>query len=224
MNKIFLYFIVTIFTIPGFSFAQDSVNVETKVKTKVEPKVSIPSVPRNHWSMNFVYTDNGFGLCANLYKKVNSEMDLVGGVMFAGVKDKNEVEIYDIFGNSYVNGKINRVYIMPVTLGIQNYLFSNTLDETLRPFVSIGISPTLVLSNPYDKDFFKALGYFNAAFAFGGYAGIGMEYRESGNVSFSANIRYSYLPVIVNRVQSLQNKDIKDVGGLQLMIGVVFQK
>jgi len=127
MKKIILLFIGFLLIITGFSFAEDSV--------KVSPKVVTPKLPRNQWSLNFVYTDNGFGLNANLYKKLTSEMDLVGGLMIAGVKDPNEVELFDIFGNSYIQGKINRVYIVPVTIGIQNYLFSNTLDESLRPFI-----------------------------------------------------------------------------------------
>ena len=74
------------------------------------------------------------------------------------------------------------------------------------------------------KTFFKALGYLNSAFALGGYAGIGLEYRESMSTSFCVNLRYSYVPVLINEVRSLKDRTITDVGGVTIMIGVNFLK
>lgn len=197
-------------------FSQDSLKI---TKSSAPPKI-----PRNNWSLNFIYTDRGFGLGTNVYKSISNTVDLTAGIMISGVKDPNEFEQFDIFGNSFTPDKINRVYMIPISIGLQKYLFTDELDESFRPLISAGISPTIVLTNPYDRDFFNALGYFNAGFAFGGYAGIGMEYKESNNVSLSMNIRYSYLPVLVNDIRSLKDKTIKDVGGFQLMFGLNFLK
>ncbi|HEY5123439.1 MAG TPA: hypothetical protein VIK14_06855 [Ignavibacteria bacterium] len=215
IKKIFLASIIFMVFF-RFSFAEDSL--------KIKPKVITPKETRNNWSLNFIYTDKGFGLGANLYKRVTTDMDLVGGIMVTGLKDPNENEQFDIYGNSYVFGKENRVFTIPVSIGLQNYLFSNTLDESFKPFISVGVTPTLVLSNPYDKNFFKALGYLNSAFALGGYAGIGLEYRESMSTSFCVNLRYSYVPVLINEVRSLKDRTITDVGGVTIMIGVNFLK
>lgn len=216
MSKKYLSSLLLVFIISQNAFSFDSL----KVKMTEKP----PFETRNHWGVNFIYTDKGFGIGSNLFKSLSNTLDLVMGVNMTGVKDANEFEQFDIFGNSMTPNKINRVYTIPITIGIQKYLFSNDLDESFRPVINIGISPTLVLTNPYDKGFFKALGYFNAGFAFGGYAGIGMEYKESNRVSFCIGLRYAYLPVLVNEIKSLKDKIINDVGGFQLMIGINFLK
>jgi hypothetical protein len=214
-KKIFLTAIVFLL-VTGFSYAEDSI--------KMKPIEFTKKKMRNRWNASFIYTDKGFGLGAKLFKPVSQNTDFEAGIMFAGVKDPQENEVYDYYGNSFVYGKINRVLEIPVSIGLQHYIFTEDLDDSFRPFLSIGASPTLVLMDPYYMDFFKALGYISTAFAFGPYAGIGLEYNESSNMSFCANLRYSYLPVLVNTVQSLKDKDIKDVGGIQIMLGVNFLK
>jgi hypothetical protein len=211
-------YICVVFSVLIFQagFSQDSVKV-----TNLAP---MPKLARNNWSLNFMYTDKGFGLGSNLYRSISNTVDVSAGIMISGVKDPNEFEQFDIFGNSYVPDKINRIYMISINVGMQKYIFSDELDESFRPLLSFGISPSLVLTDPYDKDFFKAFGYMNAGFAFGGYAGIGMEYKESNSVSLSINIRYSYIPVLINDIRSLKDKTISDVGGIQLVFGLNFLK
>jgi len=216
MKKRNLFLIILVFLITQNAFPVDSLKKTYKEKP--------PFSHRNNWGISFVYSDKGFGFGTNLYKSISNTADLVMGINISGVKDPNEFEQFDYFGNSFTPDKINRVYTIPLNIGIQKYFFTEELDESFRPNISIGISPTLVLTNPYDKSFFKAFGYFNAGFAFGGYAGIGMEYKESNSVAFSLSLRYSYLPVIVNEIKSLRDKTINDVGGFQLAIGVNFLK
>ena len=211
--KIVIFLVFSLFIIHAVK-SQDT----SKVKKTVPPA----KLARNNWSLNLMYTDKGFGLGSNLYKNVSSTIDLTAGIMISGVKDPNEIEEYDIWGNSFVPDKINRIYMITVNAGFQKYIFSDELDESFRPLISFGISPSLILTDPYDKDYFKAFGYMNAGFAFGGYAGIGMEYKESNSVSLSINIRYSYIPVLVNEIKSLINKPINDMGGIQLTFGLNF--
>jgi hypothetical protein len=214
--RIKIIVILIIFLFSGNLFSQDT------AKTVAKPRKIIEG--RNNWGLNLVYTDRGFGLSGNLYKALGKDFDFQAGLTISGLKDANEFEQFDYYGNSYIYNKLNRVFLISFNAGIHKYLFSDELAEGFKPLISIGVSPTLVLTNPYEKNFFSAFGYMKNAFALGGYAGVGMEYKESNSVAFSLNIRYSYIPIIGDGVQSIINHTINEVGGIQLIFGVNFLK
>ena len=112
--------------------------------------------------------------------------------------------------------------MIPLNIGIQHYMFLDDIEGNFRPFVQVGITPALVLTNPYSRSYFNAFGYFNADFAFGGYVGAGLEYIEFKKVALTMNVRYYYLPVIGSDVYSLRDKPITDLGGLHINFGLNF--
>lgn len=179
---------------------------------------------RNNWGIHFLYSESGFGFSSSYFFKGGKNTDLFLGVSVSGVTDNREITEYDIYGNSIVRGKINRVYMIPLNIGIQRYMFREDIEGNFTPLISAGISPTLILTNPYDREFFNALGYFRTGFALGGFLGIGMEYRQSPKLAVNLNVRYFYLPVIGREIMSLQNKPMNDIGGLQFSVGLNFQK
>ena len=197
----------------GTAFAADSPK-ETSTSTKKEP--------RNNWGLSFNYTESGFGLSSSYFINVWKDTDLFFNLLITGVSDDREIERYDIFGNSEIIGKENRIFMIPLSIGLQKYMFKDDLEGNFKPIISAGITPTLVLTNPADKGFFEAMGYFKTGFAFGGFVGIGMEYIQLDNMSFAFSARYYYLPVIGREINSLENEPIKNLGGLQLVFGVNF--
>jgi hypothetical protein len=179
---------------------------------------------RNNLGLGVVYSEKGYGITGAYFKSISNSSDMFVNFSITGISDTREFEYFDYWGNSYIPGKVNRVFLLPLNIGIQHYIFKDEIENDFKPLVNIGITPALVLSNPYDKSYFKAFGYFNAAFAFGGFAGVGMEYNQSKNLAFSLNLRYFYLPVIGSNVMSLKDKPMKDLGGIQLVFGVNFLK
>jgi hypothetical protein len=177
---------------------------------------------RDRWGIGFIYSDKGYGVSGSYFKNLDKNTDLLLNLGITGVTDPQEFEQFDYYGNSYTPNKINRVYLLPLNIGLQRYIFKDDIEGNFRPFVSAGVAPSLVLTNPYDKGYFQALGYFNANFAFGGYVGVGMEYIEFRSVALTMNIRYYYLPVIGGEVSSLLNKPMKDLGGLHINFGLNF--
>ena len=178
--------------------------------------------PRNQWGINFAYTEKGFGFSSTYYAPISKTTDLYANLLVSGVSDDREFEEFDIFGNSFIKNKQNRVFMIPLSLGIRHAIFQDDLEGSLKPVVSLGVAPTLVLTNPYDRGYFEAFGYFQPSFAFGGYGGIGIEFAQGNDMAFSFNANYYYLPVIGREVNSLENTPIKDLGGLQFTIGVNF--
>ena len=177
---------------------------------------------RNSWSLGLNYGENGFGPYAGLYSSLGRTTDLVFSISVSGVTDEREIERFDVFGNSVVVNKINRVFMMPLSIGIRKELFKDDIDGDFLPIFNIGVAPTLVLTNPYNESYFAAFGNTKTYFAFGGFAGFGVSFSQNKSMCMNVNFNYYYLPVVGDGVQSLQYSTINDVGGLQLSLGVIF--
>lgn len=216
MNKIilkisFLLLLLTLF--PGISISQQKVEYTKSVKET-----------RNNWGLGFVYSENGFGIVTAKYFRLGYSIDFAASLLFSGVTDSREIERTDIYGNSVVLGKVNRVFMAPLSIGLNMELFKGDLDGDFKPFFSFGVAPTLVLLNPYNESFFQAIGSTTTKFAVGPYIGIGMNYKQSNSMALNVNLSYYYLPLVNGGVESIQYNTIDDVGGVQLLFGLNFLK
>lgn len=196
-----------------------SVNSYSQNKNKL-----IKYVPRNKWSVGLNYGENGFGPYVSMFAPLGKTTDLTFNLSFSGVSDEREIERFDIFGNSIIVNKVNRVFQLPLSIGIRKELFKDEIEGSFTPIINFGISPTLVLTNPYDKSFFNAIGSTKAHFALGGYGGIGVSFSQSKKMSMNVSFNYAYVPIIGKGVQSLNTNTITNVGGFQLAFGVNFLK
>ncbi len=190
-------------------------NAQNEIKYKKK-------VPRNTWGIGLNYAENGFGPSVSFYNSIGKTTDLTLNLAFSGVADTREVERYDIFGNSIVVDKINRVFMMPLSIGIRKELFKNEIEGSFVPLMNFGVSPTLIFTNPYNISFFSALGYTQTHFAFGVYGGFGVNFTQSESTSLNVNLNYYYLPIVGEGVQSLVGSTINNVGGLLLSFGLNF--
>jgi len=179
---------------------------------------------RNHLGLSVLYSDKGYGLSGGYYTPISNSSDLFLNFAISGVTDNREFEYYDYWGNVYVDGKINRVFMFPLNIGIQHYMFKDEIENDFKPLISFGVTPALVATTPYDRTYFKAFGYSHAAFAFGPFLGAGIEFEQSKNISFTLNLRYSYMPVLKGSVMSIKDSEMKDLGGISLNFGVNFLK
>ena len=180
--------------------------------------------PRNNWGLGFVYSESGFGFSVEKYITLGKSTDLYFNLLFSNVTDSREIERYDFYGNPVVYGKVNRIFMFPLSIGINKELFKGDLDGSFQPVINFGIAPTLIVTNPYDRSFFNAIGYSSAYFSVGPFAGIGFNYSQSESSSLNVRIGYYYLPVFGDGLQSLENSEISNVGGFQLSIGINFLK
>lgn len=215
MNRnLLLALIAAILLLPSVhSFAQ--------VKAKSSKK-SVPVEPRNSWGLGLEYSEGGFGPNITYYLPSGSNSDFIFKLSFSGYSDSKEIQRTDINGNVYIENKVNRLFTMPLSIGWRVEPFKADLEGSFNPLFNIGMCPALVFYNPYDQEFFSALDDTKTKFAFGGYTGIGFNYRQSEAVSMNMNFDYYYLPIIGDGVYSVANNEITNVGGFQISFGVNF--
>ena len=182
-----------------------------------------PVIPHmNSWAVGFQYSDNGFGVSGTYYKRLARTSDLMFKLSVSGVSDRSEVEYFDYYGNSYVKDKINRVYASTFSIGLKHNVFFDDIDGNFKPFIKGGVAPSLIITTPYDRSFFKAFGYAQSSFGLGLYGGVGIEYYESTSVGLSIGIEYSYIQVLGREVSSIKDKNITNIGGLQFSFNFMF--
>lgn len=193
---------------------------ETNAQSKKTKKQ--PVEQDNNWTFGFSYGENGFGPFTTFSASLSKSTDLDFSLSFSGISDSREFERFDRYGNSIIVDKVNRVFMMPLSIGVKYEMFKNEIEGNFSPVLNIGIAPTMVFTNPYEKNFFSALGYTQTHFAFGGYGGFGVNFRQSETVTMNINFNYYYLPLVGEGVHSLSNNTIDNVGGLQLAFGISF--
>jgi hypothetical protein len=213
MKKLFLLFLL----IPFLQLNAQKIG-------RLAPDTSKVVFPPHAWGVNLMFGEGGFGL-GTFYKKELSN-NLYGFIDFSisESKDEREFEYIDYWGIKYVFNKKNRVFLLPVNLGIQYRLWSNSLTDNFRPFISAALGPTFAVTNPYDKEFFEALGYSQMKIALGGYVAIGTNFGVSKSSLLGITIKYSFVHFFDDGVENLYDRYRKDIGTISLSfdLGVQF--
>lgn len=178
------------------------------------PEVFLP----NSWGADIMFGEGGFGLGAFYKYSFNRTITGVIDLSVSESKDEREMEYVDYWGNTFVFGKVNRIFLLPLNFGIQYRLFEDALTENLRPYVSAGIGPTFVVTTPYEKDFFSAFSDAKMHYAAGGYIGIGANFGDSKNSLIGINARYYYFHIFGEGVESLVDNVKKSFGSFYISI------
>jgi hypothetical protein len=165
---------------------------------------------------------------------MDGDMILFSNLVISGARNSDEFDQYNQFtGGWQVANKINRVFKFPLTFGIHQFIFKEALSESLQPFLTAGIGPTFILSNPYTYDripngevmgWFKAFGYGEMTVRFSGSVGIGAYFGNINNSILGVNIRYYYIPYGGDGIESVIDLPMKNLGGifLTLSLGTVY--
>jgi hypothetical protein len=181
--------------------------------------------PETKWSLNLSFSDNGFGIGATKYFNLSKDISLLAGISFSNAKDEREFEQYDLFGNSETPYKVNRLFMAPmVNLGMQIRLFREDVSDNMRPHVSFGVTPAAIVYTPYDKPLLESFGYARAKYTVGGFAGVGLDYLSGNTTALSFNVRYYYLNLFGEGINSLSTQSKKDFGGIYFMFNYNFMK
>jgi len=193
---------------------------------------------RNAWGLDVLLSNNGFG--AGLFYRHEFSDVLAGFVQLAisDVKDDNEVEYIDpYYGTSYTPGKVNRLMLFPISVGMQYRLFKETIVDNFRPYLSAGIGPSMIMVAPYSRsttynlteggtytqyeqiDFFDSLKKAQMKYTLGAYIGAGAYFGANTGTLTGISIRYYYIPYLPG-VESLQNVKITRFGGFYITVNL----
>jgi hypothetical protein len=208
----------------------------TVALTKNENLPAVDEDLYNAWGVDILISNDGFGL-GTFYRRQFSP-DLFGFVTFSvsESKDAREVERFDPFLQvTFVPGKLNRFFVIPLMFGIQNRLFREDILDTFRPYVNAGIGPTMIFVTPFTSitgppddrryeqvEFFKSLGRGRAHYTAGGFIGIGANFGSEKSTLFGINFRYYFTYLFSDGIPSLFNVATGDVAATKTSFGGFF--
>jgi hypothetical protein len=225
-----LIFFILLLSIANTFSQQNSGTINEPSSTSTEPSLEDdaylppPKETFNKWALNLTFSDNGFGGGATLFHNLNKDVQLFSSIMFSTAKDGREFENVDIYGNTYVPGKVNRLFMVPLNVGVRYRLFREEVSSEMRPFVDGGITPTMIVYTPYAESLLPSFGYAKAKYTVGGFAGVGVDYLTDNTTSLSMNIRYYYIKLFGEGIESLKDREMNYFGGLYFIFSYNFMK
>jgi hypothetical protein len=209
--KVLRYLLITLFL---------TISVNAQKIGEYAPEKAPEIFPSNSWGADLMFGEGGFGL-GTFYKYSFSRL-LTGFIdlSISESKDEREMEYIDYWGNVWVFNKENRVFLIPLNFGLQYRLFSESLTETLRPYLSVGIGPNFVITTPYEKEFFSAFSDAKMHYAAGGYVGLGANFGSSKSNLVGINLRYYYIHLFGDGVENIKSRISKSFGHFYLGISI----
>ncbi|PIW98635.1 MAG: hypothetical protein COZ80_09585, partial [Ignavibacteria bacterium CG_4_8_14_3_um_filter_37_9] len=160
--------------------------------------------PTNAYGADLMFGEGGFGLGGFYRNNLNSTLTLFTDMSISEAKDENEFEYVDYWGRSYTVGKKNRIFLLPFFAGLQSRLFANDLGDNFRPYINFAVGPTMVVTTPYEREFFNSLKYAQANYTFGGYIGFGANFGIDQKHLAGINIRYYVIQFFNHGIESLE--------------------
>jgi hypothetical protein len=197
------------------------------VFTPIRPLIQLAderSFARTAVGGDVMFTASGWAMGVYAAKNLSPTITLLSHFAVAPRRHSDEFEDV-LYGNiPVISGKKNRLFVMPLSFGVQYRLFEGMLQESFRPFLTAGVSPALIVATPYIRDgqyfeFFQSFGSATSFLRIGGFFGIGAHFGTLGKGPLlAAQIRYVAIPFGGEGIESMRNIFIKDVGGIMLSL------
>jgi hypothetical protein len=217
MKKIY-YFLSIISMIVIFSSYSHSQILDSMFVYKTEEPQKEDSIKYNKaWGMDLIASENGFGLGGFFRRQFTDIFSGAVSIVFSEGKDSREMEYVDYYGNTYTPYKKTRVMMIPLTASFAYRVFKESIIDTFRPYVNGGVGPVILMTTPYEKEFFSALKYAQAKYTVGGFIGAGANFGIDKKNLMGLNIRYYYIPYSPG-IEVLESSPKKSFGGIYLTI------
>jgi hypothetical protein len=174
-----------------------------------------------------------FGLGGTYFRRITDNVFATASFGFIMKQTADEIEYVDPFGNVVIPFKINRVFTVPLTLGVHYMpLGEEKLFNLLRPMLLGGVGMTTALIGPYSRDgnppyfdFFESMSRATTIVRPTIFFGVGAEFASFGNSFVYATLRYYETPAGGDGVvyfRDLQSPDgfkrHTNIGGIIFMI------
>lgn len=208
----------------------DSIIIFTPSRPFIE-KVETTRRLRNGAGFNIIFSSNGFGLGGFYQREISPSLTLLTDFFFSGKQNSDEIEYADFILQRYiVPGKINRLFVVPLMFGLQYKLDVIDFADVIKPYLQIGIGPSMVISTPYMRnntyyEFFSSFGDGIYYVRPGGYIGAGISLPSIGNTISTAFARYYFVPFGGEGLESMDSAatlipPIQNFGGLFFTITI----
>lgn len=176
--------------------------------------------------LDVLFSGSGWGFGGFYHYKLFEDGTVFGNFGISGRRNTDEFENAWLGPVPVVSNKVNRLFMIPMTLGVAYRLFSGTLQESFRPFISLGVTPTIIIQAPYIQDaiyyeFFNSLGFAQTHFRWGGMFSIGANFGDptEGSV-MGVQMRYYLIPFGGGGLESVRGLPIENFGGVVLSLSI----
>jgi len=176
--------------------------------------------PQNSWGADFLFGEGGFGLGTFYRRNLYGNLSFFSDFSISEAKDDQEIEYIDYYGRTYTIGKKNRIFQMPLNVGLQQRLFSSIISDNLRPYISGGVGPAFIATTPYEMEFFSSLKKARGYLTVGGYFGFGADFGLNRESLVGIHIRYYVIRFFGDGIESLYGKYKKTLGGFYLTLNI----
>jgi hypothetical protein len=176
--------------------------------------------PNNAWGVDIMFSEGGFGLGTFYRRQITDDITGFMDFSYSEAQDPREFTYTDYYGNTYSNGKINRAFIIPLNFGIQYRLFEDVISDNLRPYINFGVGPAVVITDPYEMEYFTAFKRAHANYSLGGYIGFGANFGLNKTSLVGLNLRYYYIHLFNRGIELMQGNIEKDLGGVYITLNI----
>ena len=177
--------------------------------------------PKNASGADLMIGEGGFGLGGFYKYSITNTFSAFVDFSISETKHEREVERYDIFGYPLpIYGKKNRVFLFPLNFGGQYRLFYESLTDNLRPYISLGVGPTMIITTPAELEFFKSFKKAQAIFGIGGYVGFGANFGLNSSNLTGVNIRYYLVHLFNDGIEQYDQEYKKSFQQVSLTINI----
>ena len=178
--------------------------------------------PDNSLGLDIMFSEGGIGMGFFYRRQLNQKLTVFTDFSISEAKDEQEIDFVDPYYpyQTITYSKKNRIFLLPLNFGLQYRLFEKVLSDNLRPYFNLGVGPAMVVTTPYDREFFNAFGKAQSRFTVGGYIGFGGNFGLDNSSLVGLNIRYYVIRFFDDGVESLYGKYKKELGGIFLTINI----
>src|SRR3990167_3244478 len=157
--------------------------------------------PDNSLGLDIMFSEGGIGMGFFYRRQLNQKLTVFTDFSISEAKDEQEIDFVDPYYpyQTITYGKKNRIFLLPFNLGV---------------------GPAMVVTTPYDREFFNAFGKAQSRFTVGGYIGFGGNFGLDNSSLVGLNIRYYIIRFFDDGVESLYGKYKKELGGIFLTINI----
>jgi hypothetical protein len=227
MSRISGFLVLMLLACAALAVAQDEGRIVFR-----DPKSSDDAVlgdeqlqPRRQaYGLNLMVGNDGFGLGMFYQLHFSEVFSAFADMTFSEARDVRQIDFYDYWtGAQYSPNKINRVFRVPLFVGVQYRLFSDEIADNFRPYLQAGAGPVLLYITPAEKEFFSSLVHGSTDWFYGGYLGAGALFGFDRSSVFGLNLRYMLIPTPAG-IQSVKQGELANANGffIALHLGFAF--
>ena len=205
--------IIILFLLPTFFVSAQKIG-------EMAPEKPPAVFPPYAWGVDLMFSDGGFGIGTFFRRSINTKFAGFVDFSFTESKNSREFEYYDYWGRPISVGKENRVFLLPLTFGLQYRLFEKELSDNLRPYLNAGVGPSFAISTPYNVEFFNSFKYAKFQYGFGGYIGFGADFGLSKTNLIGLSLKYQYTKFVTDGVEHMKGQIKTEISAFYIAIKV----